>query len=119
MGLGCTKHIQVPADHCQHREELGHVWCFQSSGPLCLTQNLIPKTPQQPPFHSGTQQKLSCFSCLSNSSQAGLVLVVGFVLPGMACTPVTIPWCSPSSGESHAGGCSQQYLQLFISWQLI
>lgn len=84
MGLGCTKHVQVPAHHCQHREELGHVWCFLSPGP---SHNPIPKTPQQPPFLSGTQKKLCCSSCLSNSCQAGLVLMVGLMLPGVACPP--------------------------------
>lgn len=45
MGLGCIKHVQVPADHCQHPEELGHVWCFLSRGSLCLIEPHPQNTP--------------------------------------------------------------------------
>lgn len=109
MSLGCTKHVQVPADHCQHHEELGHVWCFLSSGPLCLTE----PHPQNTPAASIP---------LWDAAKIELPLLLEQFLPSRACAGAGVcaswgslhqssPHGAPhASGVSHAGGCSQQYL---------
>lgn len=72
MGLGCTKLVQVPADHCQHREELGRVWCFLSPGPLCFTE----PHPQNTPAASIP---------LRDSAKIELLLLLEEFLPSRAC----------------------------------
>lgn len=68
------------------QDMFGHVWCLPNPGLLLLAEPYPQNTPT-PPTQPWATAKILGLLLLEQSPQAGLVLTVGFVPPGAACTP--------------------------------